>query len=237
MPRVKVVFTEEWKRNISKGKMGSIVSEETKKAISKTLTGKPKTEEHRRNISRGMKKVYIDPKDHPNFKDGRTLRKYYCVDCGKEISYNRKRCPSCANKALWRDDEYRGKVLKAMGKTKYKEASSKKFKKLWKEGKMDGVYKSPTKPEKRMMGVLEELGVDYIFQFRPKDYSMTYDFYVPNKKLLIEFDGVYWHSLEKVKIRDKEKTQYAKSNNYNLLRFSESNLDTFKETILSLMVA
>ena len=39
----------------------------------------------------------IKEKGHPNFKDGRSLRKNYCVDCGEELScYQAKRCRSCA---------------------------------------------------------------------------------------------------------------------------------------------
>jgi len=38
-------------------------------------------------------------KNAPNYKDGRTLKKYYCTNCGKELSYyTAKRCQSCANR-------------------------------------------------------------------------------------------------------------------------------------------
>lgn len=48
------------------------------------------------------RELYKDPKNHPNFKDGRSLKKYYC-DCGKEISiysalYGKGRCNYCAKK-------------------------------------------------------------------------------------------------------------------------------------------
>ncbi len=34
----------------------------------------------------------------PSFIDGRTNKKYYCIDCGKELSgYQAKRCRSCCN--------------------------------------------------------------------------------------------------------------------------------------------
>jgi DNA-directed RNA polymerase subunit RPC12/RpoP len=36
-----------------------------------------------------------------NYKDGRTLKTYYCIDCGIEVSdYRIKRCQSCANRIL-----------------------------------------------------------------------------------------------------------------------------------------
>jgi hypothetical protein len=37
-------------------------------------------------------------KYNPNFKDGRTLIKHYCIDCKKEISGLAKRCKSCSKK-------------------------------------------------------------------------------------------------------------------------------------------
>lgn len=33
-----------------------------------------------------------------SYKDGRTLKKYYCRDCKKEINYRNKRCPLCSGK-------------------------------------------------------------------------------------------------------------------------------------------
>ena len=50
-----------------------------------------------------MKRKY-DKENNPNFKHGKTLKKYYCMDCGKEISTtgaiykNVKRCSKCAYK-------------------------------------------------------------------------------------------------------------------------------------------
>jgi len=33
--------------------------------------------------------------NHPHYKDGRTLKKYFCVDCKKKVSYNATRCQPC----------------------------------------------------------------------------------------------------------------------------------------------
>jgi predicted RNA-binding Zn-ribbon protein involved in translation (DUF1610 family) len=43
--------------------------------------------------------------NNPNIKDGRTLKKYYCPDCGKELcSYQAKRCRSCSNKISYKSN-------------------------------------------------------------------------------------------------------------------------------------
>ena len=41
------------------------------------------------------KKRYKNPKNNPNYKDGRALKQYYCIDCGKKISFSAKKCLDC----------------------------------------------------------------------------------------------------------------------------------------------
>ena len=42
-------------------------------------------------------KLNVKGKNNPRYIDGRTLQKYYCIDCGKELnSYRAKRCGSCS---------------------------------------------------------------------------------------------------------------------------------------------
>lgn len=44
------------------------------------------------------KKQFKNPKNHQKYIDGRTLKKYYCIDCKIEISrYDVQRCCSCSN--------------------------------------------------------------------------------------------------------------------------------------------
>lgn len=38
-----------------------------------------------------MKNHYNKGKNNPNFKDGRTLKKYYCIDCNRIVSDYRKK--------------------------------------------------------------------------------------------------------------------------------------------------
>jgi len=233
------------------------------------LKGYKQTKEHKKNLS-----IAFSGKNNPNYIDGRTLKKYYCIncgkeicigakrcmscnkkgknssfyidgryleknyciDCGKEIYYDAERCSSCEVKKRWQDIKYKEKCIESLIITtnmpKVKEKYKKIAKKRWQDGIYDGVFQSPTNPEKEIMKILEELKLNYIFQFRPENFNMIYDFYISKMNLLIEFDGVYWHSLSKVKERDMEKTEYAKDNGYNLLRFNENNLDDFESSIL-----
>lgn len=224
-------------------------------------------------------------KDNPNYKDGRTLKKYYCMDCSKELSnYTAKRCIFCSNKERsnrkvniekikgnqyakgykWTDKQkinlnregenapcYRhGRYIvnycsdcdveigptskrcqscnnslllkKSWENPEFRKLKIKQGKQQWIDGKMDGAFKSPTKPEKEIMLILDKLKIDYVFQFRPKGYYRIYDFYIKNSNLLIEYDSEYWHSRADSKERDAEKTKYAKDNGYRLLRIKEN---------------
>lgn len=158
-----------------------------------------------------------------NYKDGRCMRKYYCVNCGKEISGHRSiRCGSCANKIT---------TKKRWQNVEYRKIRIEQTRKQWQDGVYDGISQSPSNPEKKIMEMLEELKLEYIFQFRPKKYRKTYDFYIPSMNLLIEYDSKYWHSFPEHIKRDIEKTEHAKNNGYELLRFNEDNLDNLKDVI------
>ena len=49
-----------------------------------------------------------------------------------------------------------------------------------------------TKPELQVKAILEELGIVYQQQFPIQ--RKLYDFYLPKYNVLLEVDGVYWHS-------------------------------------------
>jgi len=49
------------------------------------------------------KKLYENVIDHPSYIDGRSLKTYYCINCGKKIKwttwvYGEKRCRNCSKK-------------------------------------------------------------------------------------------------------------------------------------------
>ena len=120
------------------------------------------------------------------------------------------------------------KLIEAHKGKKLSKEHKENIKLAWQNGCYDGVFKSPTKPEKEIMKILEDLNIKYIFQFRPKNYSKVYDFYIPKRDLLIEYDSKYWHSSIETKIRDAEKTKYAENNGYKLLRINKETLNNIR---------
>ncbi len=62
-------------------------------------------------------------KNNPNFRHGKTLKKYYCIDCQKELSdYRYKRCSSCENTRRFKGKTYE----EIMGKIKAKQLKNKR---------------------------------------------------------------------------------------------------------------
>lgn len=59
------------------------------------------------------------------------------------------------------------------------------------KNKMSG--NTVSKPELRIIKYLESKGLNVISQYTIGNYNHPYDIYVPGYKLLIEFDGDYWH--------------------------------------------
>lgn len=78
------------------------------------------------------------------------------------------------------------------------------------------------------MQVLQVLYPDVQHRFRINDVSHEYDFYVPSKNLIIEYDGDYWHgnkekftltqTMKKQYVLDKLWTQLAKEHGYEIHR-------------------
>jgi len=85
-------------------------------------------------------------------------------------------------------------------------------------------YRGRTTIEIIIKDLLEDLGIKYKEQHKIEKFY--FDFYLPEKNTLIECDGEYWHSKEKAIKNDKLKNELAKSNDYNLIRFSEKKIRT-----------
>jgi len=104
--------------------------------------------------------------------------------------------------------------------------------------------KSNTSIERKMSGLLTEMGVPFCYQYSFGYW--VYDFFLPDCKTFIECDGDYWHgnpvSYENLNstqrnnaTRGKQKENYAIKHGYKLIRFWESeindSLDTVRESV------
>jgi len=93
----------------------------------------------------------------------------------------------------------------------------------WREGKRKSL------PPPHISGIentfalaLDALQVEYQRQYKVPGKRWTYDFYLPDYNALVEVDGVYWHSLPKMKDRDRQKDAFGAQANYIVLHVSEN---------------
>ncbi len=70
--------------------------------------------------------------------------------------------------------------------------------------------------------LLDQMQLPYIQECRIDFY--TCDFVIEPSRLVIECDGTYWHSIEKVFRRDKGKDKFLTSKGYKVLRLPESRI-------------
>lgn len=75
-----------------------------------------------------------------------------------------------------------------------------------------------SKAEKIFEKWLKQSGVNFISQWKYK-YGIA-DFYIPEIKLVIECNGIYWHSKSEVIERDKKQKEYLNSIGINVLPLS-----------------
>jgi len=105
------------------------------------------------------------------------------------------------------------------------------------------LIKSESKLEKEFQKILNGLGIAYIFQYTVNGYN--YDFYIPDKNILIEVDGDWWHCNPALNIHpvhesqkhtvehDLIKNKNAKDNGYQLLRFWEQEITENRFNIIT----
>ena len=84
--------------------------------------------------------------------------------------------------------------------------------------------KEPTSIEKKVYEELKTRGILFEKQ-KLINGRFLVDAYIPSLNLVIEADGDYWHSLDRVKKRDKTKNAYLTKCGYNMLRLSESEIN------------
>jgi very-short-patch-repair endonuclease len=64
------------------------------------------------------------------------------------------------------------------------------------------------------------------FEIQKKIGRYNVDFYLQHLDLVIECDGDYWHSLPRSVERDRRKDKWLKAKGYNIIRLSESDINT-----------
>lgn len=84
--------------------------------------------------------------------------------------------------------------------------------------------KGPTSIEKKLYNELKKRGLLFEEQ-KLINGKFLVDAYVPFLNLVIEADGDFWHSLDRVKKKDKAENAYLAKCGYKLLRLSEKEIN------------
>jgi very-short-patch-repair endonuclease len=107
--------------------------------------------------------------------------------------------------------------------------------------------RSMTTPELILKNILDELKIDYHAQFfiNTNGTVYSYDFYLPNYRLIIEVDGDYWHGgpgvqkhwygVNETVQTDIKKDTIAIDRGYRILRLWESQLKQNKKLIIDIL--
>jgi len=106
---------------------------------------------------------------------------------------------------------------------------------------------NPSKLEYTFAEILTGLGIEHIHQYNVDGFE--YDFYIPEKNLLLEVDGDYWHGNPNVydelqlngmqrKNRglDTLKDIHAKKHGYNLVRIWEKDIRSNRLTVVQKLI-
>lgn len=164
---------------------------------------------------------------------GRSLIKYEDPKRNQSIGLAKKEWWSKKTKKQKSDfikEKIIPKVINNLGKEQYKAQLREKGIKGYQKLVELGNKKQTNSFESEMLEMVKKKGYNYVYQFEINKWF--YDCYIPEKNLIIEFDGDYWHpkTLESC-ITEREKRQWyidrkkeeiAKASGYKIVRIRES---------------
>jgi G:T-mismatch repair DNA endonuclease (very short patch repair protein) len=122
-------------------------------------------------------------------------------------------------------------------------------------GKFNSFTRSISKAEREIMKYLTDNGINFISQYIIKGSPLRYDLYLPNKNIIIEYYGDYWHGNPKIYKKDsllgrgtnkytaeekwatdKKKENYAINAGYSISIIWESDFNSNKHNILNTLL-
>lgn len=175
------------------------------------MKGKKHLKETKEKISKN--RVYLRGKENPLY--GRTLSE----EQKNKISKSRK--GKNKGKTTW------NKGITPSTKTREKQSES--MKKSWMSGKRKREKKFVSSWEKKFYDILIKHYQPYYKikrQFYLKGLNHPFDFAIPDVKILIEIDGIYFHNLYGGKERDAEINEFVWRTypDWSLFRFDDNDL-------------
>ena len=189
-------------------------------------------------ISRSLNKMYCSIKcknvaHSIKMKTGINKSEFNCLNCGhefysyKSVNFNKFCCENCSS-------EYKtGKTYDEI----YGMEKSENIKSKITKSTMENNKSMPkiTKPHLIIKGEMIKRNLYDGFMTSQQLYYFEIDELNINKKICLEIDGDYWHSLPKRIIQDKRKDTYLKNKGFTIIRIKEcdiyNNLNTCMEKL------
>ena len=219
----------------------TVCSIETRIKISNSLKGRPHSEERIKNIRLGRLATYKKGKDNPCWKE--KINKI-CPNCKKEFfviparKETAKYCSfSCRQKHFWQSvvykENYANKMKGKPSPMKGKHHSEETKIKI-REWHINNPNKKSmdTSIELKLEFLLQSLGVEYKKQVSLFNIAIV-DFYILNKKLVIQCDGCFYHGCPihnpeytKNKERDHQQDEILQQNGLKVIRFWEHEINS-----------
>lgn len=202
-----------------------------KKLVVNSLTGKPKSDEHKQALSvakmgkswgthTDSHKKYIAEVSRENM-----LKRY--ADGWVQPPWTNERKAHMSNVMIGNKNGINGHHNK--GKTLDLSDDQRKNRSYKRSEFIQNnkTQSSNTSIELSCMKFLIENNISFIqqYQVNGKTNVWLFDFYIPERNLLIEVDGEYWHSTKKQHNRDMLKINAATNLGFSVLRLSDKNLD------------
>jgi very-short-patch-repair endonuclease len=97
------------------------------------------------------------------------------------------------------------------------------YRKIGLKGARELYKRKPTSIEFKVYEKLKDMGIIFETQ-KIINKKFVVDAYIPSLNLIIEADGKYWHSLERIQKKDKAENAYLKKCGFNVLRLSEEEI-------------
>ena len=142
---------------------------------------------------------------------------------GRVFSEEHKRKISQKLKGIKKSDEHRKKLSEVRKKEAFL-LGKKHFHNLGLLGAKSLGERNPTSIEKKVYQELKERGILFETQ-KLINGKFLVDAYIPSLNLIIEADGDYWHSLDRVIKKDRAENAYLTKCGYNLLRLTETEIN------------
>lgn len=191
-------------------------SEETKEKIRAALTGKPLTEERKAKISAAKK--------------GKPLTELQLAAQRKTVAGRIGTKHTEEAKAAI-GAKHRGKVYGAETREKISTATRERYASMSRDEvlaasepgrKAAGKKTAETSIEKAIQSVLDVVGIHYQTQVQIGPYRV--DILIPDRMLVLECDGDYWHALPGRKESDTNRDAFLAGMGYKVVRLAERDI-------------